>query len=156
MSSNNTTRTVEASGTDGRSAVLADPRDPMFVPGATVFGNRYSRAFKLKVLKEADACTEPGEIGRLLRRHGITHTTLTSFRRQRASGGLAPTASGSKRVTIDTARAAMQARRVMELERENRGLRKRLSQAEAIIEVQKNVSRLLDISLGGPERRAND
>jgi len=128
----------------------------MFVPGATVFGNRYSRAFKLKVLKEADACTEPGEIGRLLRRHGITHTTLTSFRRQRASGGLAPTASGSKRVTIDTARAAMQARRVMELERENRGLRKRLSQAEAIIEVQKNVSRLLDISLGGPERRAND
>jgi hypothetical protein len=44
----------------------------------------------------------------------------------------------------------------MELERENRGLRKRLSQAEAIIEVQKNVSRLLDLSLGEPERRAND
>jgi transposase-like protein len=130
--------------------------DPHVVPGATVYGTRYTRAFKLQVLKEADGCTESGDIGRMLRRHGITHATLTSFRRQRASGSLSPVRTDSKAAVSNTAQAALQARRVLELERENRGLKRRLTQAEAIIEVQKNVSRLLDISLGEPERRAND
>ena len=35
--------------------------DPQFTPGNTVFGNRYPKAFKLKVLDETDACTMPGE-----------------------------------------------------------------------------------------------
>jgi len=130
--------------------------DPEFMAGATVFGNRYARVFKLKVLKEADACAEPGDIGRLLRRHGITHATLTSFRRQRASGALTPVRPTAKRAVSDEAVASAQARRVLDLERENRTLRRRLTQAEAIIEVQKNVSRLLQMSLGEPERRGND
>jgi len=130
--------------------------DPNAIAGASIYGTRYTRAFKLQVLKEADACTEPGDIGRMLRRHGITHTTLTSFRRQRASGVLSPVRTDPKAVVGGAAQAAVQARRVLELERENRGLKRRLTQAEAIIEVQKNVSRLLDISLGEPERRANN
>ena len=130
--------------------------DPEFMAGATVYGNRYARAFKLKVLKEADACAEPGDIGRLLRRHGITHATLTSFRRQRASGVLTPARPSSKPKVGDEALASAQSRRVLDLERENRGLRRRLTQAEAIIEVQKNVSRLLEMSLGEPERQGND
>jgi hypothetical protein len=93
LSSNSNIQRIESSGVEPAGAGSPDPRDPRFVPGATSFGNRYSREFKLRVLKDADVCTEPGEIGRLLRRHGITHTTLTSFRRQRASGALAPGAA---------------------------------------------------------------
>lgn len=128
--------------------------DPHVLPGVSASGNRYARAFKLRVLQEADACTQPGDIGRLLRRNGITHTTLTSFRRQRAAGALAPTPS---RGSAESGGASgKQARRVLELERENRTLRRRLDQAEAIIEVQKKVSRLLEVSLGNPERRGDD
>ena len=130
--------------------------DPQLMVGATVYGNRYPRSFKLKVLNEADACRQSGEIGLLLRRHGITHATLTTFRRQRAAGSLSPVSSSGKPSTPDAALANHQARRVLELERENRTLRRRLVQAEAIIEVQKNVSRLLEVSLGNPERRGND
>src|SRR5437763_176669 len=75
--------------------------DSQFVPGNTVFGNRYPRAFKLKVLQETDACSKPGELGRYLRQHALTHATLTCFRKQRASGALdgpstQPTAKGNK------------------------------------------------------------
>ncbi len=68
--------------------------DPHVVAGVSIYGTRYTRAFKLQVLKDADACAEPGDIGRMLRRHGVTHTTLTSFRRQRASGALSPARTG--------------------------------------------------------------
>lgn len=130
--------------------------DPQVIPGASEFGNRYTRAFKLKILKEADACTQPGEIGKLLRRSGITHTTLTCFRKQRAAGALGTVQSGSKTHKAEAVSPSAQARRVLELERENRTLRRRLEQAEAIIDVQKKVSRLLDVSLGKPERQEND
>ena len=118
--------------------------DPQVIPGNTEFGNRYTRAYKLKVLRESDACTKPGEMGLYLRRIGITHATLTCFRRQRAAGTLdAPQVprSGSwtterKRAETSMSDSAAQ-RRQMDLERENRKLRRQLDQAEAIIEIQK-------------------
>ena len=72
--------------------------DPQVIPGNTEFGNRYTRAYKLKVLRESDACTKPGEMGLYLRRVGLTHATLTCFRRQRAAGTLeAPQPTEKKR-----------------------------------------------------------
>jgi transposase-like protein len=124
--------------------------------GASIYGTRYARGFKLRVLKDADECLQPGEIGRLLRRYGITHATLTAFRRQRASGALAPSPSSKGRSGSASPTDPSQARRVLDLERENRALKRRLTQAEAIIEVQKNVSRLLEMSFGEPERQGND
>ncbi len=135
--------------------------DPEVVPGTTEFGNRYSKAFKSKVLRETDACTLPGELGRYLRSAGITHATLTCFRKQRASGALdvaqpaKPKASGSlseKTKVAASERASGQngvdqTRRVLDLERDVRNLKRRLEQAEAIIDIQKKVSRLLEISL---------
>jgi len=38
---------------------------------------RFSRADKLRILEAADACTEPGEMGALLRREGIYSSYLS-------------------------------------------------------------------------------
>ena len=125
--------------------------DPQFVPGNTVFGNRYPRAFKLKVLEETDTCTKSGELGKYLRQHGITHATLTCFRKQRASGALESTTRRSaKRVAAENVESKEQAKKLMELERENRKLRRQLEQAEVIIDIQKKVARLLEIPLDEP------
>ena len=43
--------------------------DPDVVPMAE--RRRFSAGEKLRILEEADACTEPGEVGALLRREGI-------------------------------------------------------------------------------------
>ena len=117
-------------------------REPEVMPGKTQFGTRYSKAYKLRILALADKCTGPGEIGKMLRKEGLMHCTLTSFRRQRAAGYLDPVAQRSDHTD--------QTRRVMELERENRKLKRKLEQAEALIEVQKKVSRLLE-AFDGPD-----
>ena len=130
--------------------------DPQVVPGASEYGKRYPRAYKLKVLRETDACTRPGELGKYLRSVGLTHTTLTCFRKQRAAGALGspqPTQSKCKS-TVEP--AADLTRRLLELERENRKLRRQLEQAEAIIDVQKKVGSmgfLVGRGRAYPERR---
>lgn len=121
--------------------------DPQVIPGNSQFGNRYPRAFKLKILAQADACNQPGQLGKLLRNAGITHTTLTTFRRQRAAGTLDAPQTKAKGQTPTAPQANENIQRVLELERQNRHLKRRLEQAEAIIDIQKKVSRLLEISL---------
>jgi transposase len=111
---------------------------PEVIPGKSLFGNRYTKAYKLRILALADACSKPGDIGRMLRKEGLLHATLTTFRKQRAAGYLDPVVKRSDHTD--------QTRRVMQLERENRKLKQKLEQAEAIIDVQKKVSRLLEIS----------
>lgn len=49
---------------------------------------RFTAQYKLRVLKEADACGEPGEIGALLRREGLYSSHLTAWRRQQEQGAL--------------------------------------------------------------------
>jgi len=129
--------------------------DPHVIPGNSEFGNRYTRGYKLTVLRETDGCTKPGDLGRYLRRAGLTHTTLTCFRRQRAAGTLdnpQPVRRTRKPAPLP---ADDHIKRLMELERENRKLRRQLEQAEAVIDIQKKVSRLLEISLDTPESIAN-
>jgi transposase len=135
---------LSVSGTGSSSTT---EHDPEVIPGNSEFGNRYSRAYKLKVLRESDACTKPGDLGLYLRRMGLTHASLTGFRKQRAAGTLdAPQPVDRKRPEKSPA-SPDQVRRLMDLERENRKLRRHLEQAEAIIEIQKKVSRLLEISM---------
>ena len=45
---------------------------------------RFTTADKLRILKEADACYRPGELGALLRREGLYSSSLHNFRKQRA------------------------------------------------------------------------
>ena len=114
----------------------------------------FDRDYKLRILQEADACTESGQLGALLRREGLYSSHLAAWRRQRTVGmlaGLAPKRRGRKAQAVDPL-----AEENYRLRRENERLATRLKQAETIIEVQKKVSEILDIPLNRPETSAND
>jgi transposase len=117
--------------------------DPEVVPQAK--RRRFNAKYKLRILEEADACSQPGEIGALLRREGLYSSYLTAWRRQREQGqldGLSPKKRGRK-PSIDEALA----KELDALKRENQRLESRLQQAETIIEVQKKLSGLLGLTL---------
>ena len=118
-----------------RAANDPDPKVPVKAQR-----RRYSAAYKLKILEEADRCDQ-GEIGAMLRREGLYSSLLSRWRQQREAGtlaGLEPKKRGRKARPVDP-----QAKRIAELERETARLREKLEKAETIIEVQKKLSRLL-------------
>jgi len=84
-----------------------------------------------------ESCTEPGQIGALLRREGLYSSSLTLWRRQ-VKEGLIPRKRGPVAQKADPI-----IRRNAELERENARLAHKLKQAELIIDVQKKVAELL-------------
>ena len=109
---------------------------------------RFTAAYKLQMLEEADRCTKPGQLGELLRREGLYSSHLTTWRRQRdagALGALEPKRRGRKPKAQDPS-----AKELQRLRRENQRLTERLRQAEVIIEVQKKVSEMLGIPLRSP------
>ena len=115
---------------------------------------RFTTKYKLSILKQADRCQKPGQIGALLRREGLYSSHLSGWRRQRESGALealAPVNRGRKAKRRDE-----QEQRVAELEREVEHLRQKLTQAETIIDVQKKVSSLLEIPLNRPQTGGKD
>ena len=91
-------------------------------------------------MRQADACTRPGEIGALLRREGLYSSLLTEWRRARGSGALealAPKRRGPRGPSAEQV--------------ENQKLRRALERTEAdletarrVIEVQGNISALLE------------
>jgi len=111
------------------------------VPEKTV-RRKFTAAYKLRILKEAESCTEQGQIGALLRREGLYSSSLTSWRRQ-VNEGLIPKKRGPVAQKTDP-----HIRRNAELERENARLTHKLKQAELIIDVQKKVAELLKGSSG--------
>lgn len=100
-------------------------------------GKRYSRAYKLEILAAADRCGR-GELGALLRREGLYHSTLSKWRVQRAAGKL------DGRYQKEKAAAQAETAELKRLQRENNRLKKELEKAEAIIALQKKVANLLD------------
>ena len=105
----------------------------------------FSTSYKLKILADTDRCSQPGEIGKLLRREGLYSSHLTKWRKQRDQGllkALSPKKRGRKPHAVDPSK-----KRVAELEREIQRLRHKLCQAQAIIDVQKKLSQILGISL---------
>jgi transposase len=121
-----------------RNSVRVHPKavpDPE-VPEKTV-RRKFTAAYKLRILKEAESCTGQGQIGALLRREGLYSSNLTSWRRQ-VTRGLIP---GKRGPAVQ--KADPRVRRIAELERENEKLAHKLKQAELIIDVQKKVAELL-------------
>ena len=49
---------------------------------------QFTAEYKRRILEEADACTEPGQIGALLRREGLYSSNLVHWRKLRAEGAL--------------------------------------------------------------------
>lgn len=106
---------------------------------------RFSAAEKLRVLKEADACTKPGEQGALLRREGLYSSHLTEWRRARERGeldALSPKKRGRKAKGVHPLE-----KKVAELQRALEKTELRAKRAEALVELQKKVSELLGIQL---------
>lgn len=104
----------------------------------------FSAAYKLRILEEADRCTESGQIGALLRREGLYFSNLTCWRRQREEGqlqGLKPKKRGPKKSERDEMAEEME-----KLRWEKAQLEERLEKAETIIEVQKKLSTLLGLN----------
>lgn len=104
----------------------------------------YTAEYKLRILQETDNCPE-GQIGAILRREGLYSSHLTTWRRQRQAGQLAALRDdkrGRKAVAANPLSAEVE-----RLQRENQRLTQQLAQAELIIEIQKKVSRLLNITL---------
>ena len=109
----------------------------------TVPRRRFTAAFKLRVLQQDDHCTQPGEIGALLRREGLYSSHLATWRRQRADGlfmSLAPKRRGRKKKPADPSAA-----KIAQLEKENQRLKQQLRRAEIIIDAQKKISEILGI-----------
>ena len=47
---------------------------------------QFTAEYRLRILEEADRCTQPGEVGRLLRREGLYSSHLTAWRKARRKG----------------------------------------------------------------------
>jgi transposase len=103
---------------------------------------QYAADYKLCVLREVDACKGTGEIGALLRREGLYSSLVSKWRQQREQGSLEGLGTHKRGPKADP-----QAAELVRLKRDNERLRKRLEQAELIIDVQKKVAQMLGVPI---------
>lgn len=118
--------------------IKRDVPDPEVVP--RVQHRRFSAAYKQRILAEADRCTQPGEVGALLRREGLYSSHLTRWRQQLQADQLErlhPRKRGRK--------ADPQAVEIARLQRETERLKSQLDRAELIIEAQKKLCQLFNL-----------
>jgi len=106
---------------------------------------QFTAQYRLRIIEEADCCTGPGEVGRLLRREGLYSSHLSVWRKARRKGslqGLAPSKRGAKPAERNPLEAKVHALeiKVTHLERE-------LHAAHTILDVQKKVAGLLGFNL---------
>jgi transposase len=107
---------------------------------------RFSAAYKARIVREADACKEPGEIGALLRREGLYSSHLNHWRRDYRAG--------AESALTDDKRGRKATKNPLDDENQRLGrellrTQKKLRQAEMIIEFQKNLCEILGISPTG-------
>jgi transposase-like protein len=108
----------------------------------------YTGEYKQQILAEADAARGSGEIGAVLRRHGLYSSHLTKWRQERKSGmreGLAAHKRGPK------SKANLLTAENQKLRRDNERLTDQLRKAEIVIEVQKKVAMLLGLPIAETE-----
>ncbi len=122
-------------GVAGRAAPGGIP-DPELVERAK--RRRFTAEYKLAVLREADECSQPGEVGALLRREGLYSSHLAEWRKQREVGSLKALSRPRGRKPADGRDAQIAA-----LQRRAERAEAELRKARKVIEVQGNVSALL-------------
>ena len=127
-------------GAGGRAAPAGVP-DPELVERAK--RRTFTAKYKLEILEKAEACTRPGEIGELLRREGLYTSHLTAWRKQRKNGALKELGKPRGRKPADT-----REREIAALTRRAERAEAELVKARRVIEIQGNVSALLEEMLG--------
>lgn len=125
----------------GGCAAEAGVPDPELVERAA--RRKFTAKYKLEILEQADTCTKPGEIGELLRREGLYTSHLTYWRKQRREGALAELGRPRGRKPADR-----RDREIAELTRRAERAEAELAKARKVIEIQGNVSALLEQMLG--------
>ena len=131
-------RATGVAGPVGTSRTTApDPEVP-----AKVRRRTFTAVYRLRILKEADACKKHGELGALLRREGLYSSHLVTWRRQREQGELVAGRARRRGPVVKPIDP-----RVKQLEVENRRLQRKLARAETIITLQKKVAEILGIPL---------
>jgi transposase-like protein len=105
---------------------------------------RFTAEYKHRIVLEAEQAKGSGSIGALLRREGLYSSTLTAWRRERASvvrQALTPQKRGpkSKRDPVQE--------EVQKLQKENARLTEELRKAAIVIDVQKKLGTLLGWAL---------
>ena len=135
---------AERSEADGGGAVARPPvrigPDPEV---SSVSGRRrFSAAYKARIVREADACTAPGEVGALLRREGLYSSNLTHWRKEYRRAGEAALADDKRgrKVTKNPLQPEID-----KLRRDLERTQKKLREAELVIEFQKNLCEILGI-----------
>jgi transposase-like protein len=131
---------------------------PIFSPpDSEVTGKRPRRKFtakyKLRMLKKADVCTEPGQLGVLLRQEGLYSSNLTTWRKQRDEGlliAMSPKKRGRKAQPKNPL-----APEIARIQKENQRLKQKLRQAELIIDAQKKISEILGIAQNHDENEGS-
>ena len=123
-------------GAGGRAAPEGVP-DPELVGQAK--RRTFTAKYKLEILDEADACTRSGEVGELLRREGLYTSHLTYWRKQRKDGALKELGRSRGRKPADR-----RDREIAELRRRAERAEAELRKAKKVIEIQGNVSALLE------------
>ncbi len=132
-------REIDGAVGDGEVAAGGSPRggpDPELVERPR--RRRFTAEYKLRIVREADACTRSGEVGALLRREGLYSSLLTEWRRARDAGALEALERPRGRPKKDPREDEIQALR-QRAERAEAELEK----ARLAVEVQGNVSALL-------------
>lgn len=103
---------------------------------------RFTAKYKLEILRELDACTQPGQSGAILRREGLYSSHISEWRKKRAAGelqALSPKKTGRPKTSVSEATA----KELEALRREKARLEDELRKARTIIEVQKKLSETL-------------
>ena len=96
---------------------------------------RFTAEYKRRIAIEAERCSQPGEVGSLLRREGLYSSVVQRWRRQLREESLSSSEKSNSKPSP--------AQEVTRLKRENERLKEKLRQAELIIDVQKKVSELM-------------
>jgi transposase-like protein len=135
---------AKAGDPDSGVAELALPAVPDPTVPEKPDRRRFTADYKLRVLQEADRCTQSGELGALLRREGLYSSHLANWRQLRDEGTLSGLAKPRGRKPAANAALVAENER---LKRHNERLEAKLRQAETIIEVQKKLSEILSIQL---------
>jgi transposase len=126
-----------SNGTDGQSASAVSTPDPELVERPR--RRQFSAEYKLRVVREAESCSKQGDVGALLRREGLYSSHLSTWRSQRDSGAL-------KALSQPRGRRAADSRdtQIDKLRQRAERAEAELSTARKVIEVQGNVSALLE------------
>ena len=134
-------------GAGGRAApegVCGVGPDPELVEQAR--RRSFTAEYKARILAKADACTQPGEVGELLRAEGLYTSHLAYWRKQRKQrkdGALRELGKPRGRKPVDR-----RDEQIVKLERKLERSEAELAKMKRVVEIQGNVSALLEEMLG--------